>query len=63
MISSNEQSLEYPKPYKKDRNCVNTLRGEYCVMKEDCEQYFYEILERLFENWGGLKILHVYMCT
>ena len=25
-------------------------------MKEDCEQYFFEILERLFENWGGLKI-------
>ena len=38
---------------------MNTLRGEYCVMKEDCEQYFYEILERLFENWGGLKILHL----
>ena len=36
MISSNEQSLEYPKPYKKGRNCVYTLRGEYCVMKEDC---------------------------
>ena len=32
-------------------------------MKEDCEQYFIEILERLFENWGGLKILHLYVCT
>lgn len=46
-------------------NCTikNTLRGEYRVMKEDCEQYFIEILERLFENWGGLKILHLYVCT